>query len=75
MDELRALLHRRRQDGICLLPVLYHINAQQCANLAATSYSSEIWAGKPAQELLQSWAASLKELLGIAALCDHQVHW
>ena len=68
------LLDHRRcpQDSVCLLPVLYHISAQQCASLAATSYSFETWAGKPAK-LLQSWAASLKELLGIAEVCDHQV--
>ena len=66
--------HRRRpQDSVCLLPVLYHISTQHCVNLAATSYGSEIWAGKPAKELLQSWAVSLKELLGIAEVCDHQV--
>ena len=75
MEELRMLLDRMRSphDNIRLLPVLYHISAEQCADIAATSYSCETWAGKPAQDVLQSWAVSITELLKIRELRIDQV--
>ena len=76
MEELALLLKRKREDlGFRLLPVLYGINYEQCTSLPE-GYHSDKWVvegDKPAQEVLQEWAAGVKALLHVTAIREDQV--
>ena len=76
MEELALLLERKRQDqSFRLLPVLYGITYEQCVNLPE-GYHNDDWLGrgdKPAEAVLQEWAAAVRELLSITAVREDQV--
>ena len=76
MEELALLLKRKRQEqGFRLLPVLYGITYEQCRSLPE-GYHSEDWVlkgDKPGENILQQWAAAVKELLDITAVRQDQV--
>ena len=76
MEELALLLKRKREDqGFRLLPVLYGITYEQCTSLPQ-GYHTDEWGlkgGKPADDILQGWAAAVEELLNITAVREDQV--
>ena len=77
MKELEILLARQRSDpeSVRVLPVWYEVNYQQCCNLEVV-YCSEEWVGgekKPAQNVLDHWAKTVRELLHTTAVKDEQV--
>ena len=77
MKELDILLARQRAalGNVRVLPVWYKVNYQQCCDLEA-AYHSEEWAGgepKPAPDVLERWATTVRELLNTTAVRDDQV--
>ena len=77
MMELDILLARQRADpgSVRVLPVWYNVTYQQCCNLQ-TVYHSEKWVGgelKPAQDVLDRWANTVRELLNTPAVRDEEV--
>ena len=77
MKELEILLARQRADPgtVRVLPVRYGITYRQCCNLQ-TVYHGEKWVGgelKPAQDVLDRWANTVRELLSTTAVRDDQV--
>lgn len=77
MKELCFLLERKSREGeeFRLLPVLYGISYEQCMSLKG-AYKSEPWVNtgsKPAPDVLELWARSVKQLLEITAKREDQV--